>query len=81
MDGLDVLLCPSAPGQAPKGISATGDPIFNRLGTALRIPCVNIPGLHGRTGLPVGVQVQGRLGDDRRTLAVSGWLQHVLQHA
>ncbi len=79
MDGVDVLLCPSAPGQAPEGLGATGDPIFNRMGTALRVPCVNIPGLCGHSGLPVGVQVIGRLKDDRRTLAVGDWLHRVLQ--
>ena len=79
MDGVDVLLCPSAPGEAPKGLEATGDPVFNRLGTALRGPCLNIPGLHGRTGLPVGVQLISRLGDDRRALAAGQWLQAILR--
>ena len=79
MDGVDVLLCPSSQGQAPEGLGTTGDPIFNRMGTALRAPCVNIPGLSGRSGLPVGVQVMGRMKDDRRTLAVGNWLHGILQ--
>jgi len=79
MDDVDVLLCPSAPGQAPEGLNATGNPIFNRMGTALRVPCVNIPGLSGRSGLPVGVQLIGRMKDDRRTLAVGDWLHRILQ--
>lgn len=79
MDGVDMLLCPSAPGEAPKGLDATGDPVFNRLGTALRAPCLNIPGLHGRSGLPVGVQLIGRVGDDRRALAAGQWLQAILR--
>ena len=79
MDGLQVLLCPSAPGQAPEGLGATGDPIFNRMGTALRGPCLNIPGLHGSSGLPVGVQVIGRMNDDQRALAVGDWLQRILR--
>lgn len=79
MDGLDVLLCPSAPGQAPEGLGATGDPIFSRLGTALRVPCVSIPGLSGSSGLPVGVQLMGRMKDDRRTLAVGNWLHGILR--
>jgi Asp-tRNA(Asn)/Glu-tRNA(Gln) amidotransferase A subunit family amidase len=79
MDGVDVLLCPSSQGQAPEGLGTTGDPIFNRMGTALRAPCVNIPGLSGRSGLPVGVQVMGRMKDDRRTLAVGNWLHGILR--
>lgn len=78
MDGFDVLLCPSAPGEPPRGLGATGDPIFNRLATALRAPCVNVPGLCGHSGLPVGVQVMGRMKDDRRTLAVADWLHGIL---
>jgi len=79
MEGVDALLCPSAPGAAPGDLGATGDPVFNRMGTALRAPCVNIPGLSGRSGLPVGVQVMGRMKDDRRTLAVGDWLHRILR--
>ena len=79
MDGLQVLLCPSAPGQAPEGLGATGDPIFNRMGTALRGPCLNIPGLHGSSRLPVGVQLIGRMNDDQGALAVGDWLQQILR--
>jgi len=78
MAGVDVLICPSAPGEAPEGLDATGNPVFNRLGTALRGPCLNIPGLTGRTGLPVGVQLIGRMNDDHRTLAAGRWLQKIL---
>ena len=52
----DVLLLPSAPGEAPVGLQATGDPIFNRLWTLLHTPAINLPGLVGPQGLPVGVQ-------------------------
>jgi Asp-tRNA(Asn)/Glu-tRNA(Gln) amidotransferase A subunit family amidase len=52
---------------------------LDRLGTALRVPCVNIPGLSGHSGLPVGVQVIGRMMDDRRTLAVGEWLHNILK--
>lgn len=79
MEGVDVLLCPSAPGEAPEGLDATGNPVFNRLGTALRGPCLNIPGLTGRTCLPVGVQLIGRMNDDHRTLAAGSWLQKLLR--
>ena len=79
MEGVDVLLCPSATGQAPEGLDATGNPIFNRLGTALKGPCVNIPGLSGHSGLPVGVQLIGRIKDDRQILATADWMHGILQ--
>jgi Asp-tRNA(Asn)/Glu-tRNA(Gln) amidotransferase A subunit family amidase len=78
LDGLDVLLTPSASGEAPEGLEATGDPVFNRMWTALGVPCISVPGLTGPTGMPVGVQVVGRWGDDRRALAASAALGSVL---
>ncbi len=69
----DALLVPSAPGEAPRGLSSTGDPVFNRIWTLLGVPCVNLPGLQGPRGLPVGVQLVGRPGQDERLLAVARW--------
>lgn len=78
---IDVLLAPSAPGVAPERATGTGDPIFNRIWTLLGTPCVNVPGLHGRDGLPVGVQVIGPRHQDQRTLGMSHWLADRLQHS
>lgn len=50
MKGLGVLVCPSAPGAAPKDLDATGDPVFNRIWTTLGTPCVSVPGLTGQNG-------------------------------
>jgi Asp-tRNA(Asn)/Glu-tRNA(Gln) amidotransferase A subunit family amidase len=71
LDGLDGLLTPSAPGEAPEGLEVTGDPVFNRIWTVLGVPCISVPGLTGPLGMPVGLQVVGRWGDDRRALAAS----------
>jgi len=71
---VDVLLAPSAPGEAPAGLAATGDPIFCRLWTALHLPAVNLPASLGPQGLPVGVQVIGRRGDDAHMLAIADWV-------
>ena len=79
--GLDAILCPSATGEAPKGHEFTGDPILNRMGTALQIPCVNIPGLTGRSGLPVGVQLIGQFKADAKVLNKADWLHKVLLKA
>ena len=68
--GFDAVLAPAAPGEAPAG-TATGDPIFNRLWTLLHVPCIALPGLTGPRGLPVGVQLVGRPGDDAGLLRVA----------
>jgi Asp-tRNA(Asn)/Glu-tRNA(Gln) amidotransferase A subunit family amidase len=73
--GVDVLLCPSGPGEAPLGLKTTGDPIFNRLWTLLGNPCVNLPGHRGRNGLPVGVQAVGALGQDEKLLGHCRWME------
>jgi Asp-tRNA(Asn)/Glu-tRNA(Gln) amidotransferase A subunit family amidase len=70
----DVLLVPSAPGEAPAGLEATGNPIFNRIWTLLHTPAINLPGLQGPNGLPVGVQVIGPIGMDDRLLAIAAWM-------
>ena len=70
----DVLLAPSAIGEAPAGLNATGDPLFNRLWTLLHTPCVHLPFAQGPNGLPVGLQVVGPVGDDRHTLLCAEYL-------
>jgi amidase len=70
----DVLLVPSAPGEAPVGLEATGNPIFNRMWTLLHTPAVTLPSHAGPHGLPVGVQVIGPLGMDDRLLAMAAWM-------
>lgn len=77
-EGLDVLITPAAPGEAPEGIEWTGDPVFNALWTTLRVPCVTVPAGTGPKGLPLGIQVVGRMGEDRAVLAWARWVQHAL---
>jgi len=77
-DEVDVLLTFSAPGAAPKGLESTGDPRFNRLWTLMGVPCVNIPGYVAEGGLPVGVQVIARFGDDAGALRVARFVEEAL---
>lgn len=72
---VDVLLAPSAMGEAPAGLSATGDPLFNRLWTLLGVPCVHVPLGVGPQGLPIGVTVIGARWADARVLAAADRLQ------
>ena len=72
-EDFDVLLCPSATGEAPAGIDTTGDPLFGRGWTVLGLPCVHLPFATGRRGLPVGLQLVGRQAEVHRLLAAAQW--------
>jgi Asp-tRNA(Asn)/Glu-tRNA(Gln) amidotransferase A subunit family amidase len=61
-------------GEAPAGIEATGDPIFNRIWTLLHVPVVHVPVARGPRGLPLGVTVVGPLAADRATLLAAEWI-------
>ena len=65
----DVILAPSATGEAPVGHDWTGDASFNCFWTLLQIPIVNVPGFSGPHGMPVGLSVIGRRYDDRKAIA------------
>ena len=69
-----VLLAPSTVGEAPHGIAATGDPLFNRMWTLLHTPCLHLPSPIGPRGLPVGVTIVGPIGGDRATLLAADWI-------
>ena len=65
---VDFVITPSAIGEAPKGLSSTGDPVFNRIWTFLYTPCIHLPIFNGPQGLPLGIQVVGPFGEDARLL-------------
>ena len=67
----DVLLTPSATGEAPEGLDNTGDTSFNILPTWTYVPCVTLPVFKGPAGLPVGLQLVGRRCQDHRLFEVS----------
>jgi Asp-tRNA(Asn)/Glu-tRNA(Gln) amidotransferase A subunit family amidase len=73
MAGCDVLLTPSAPGEAPPGLESTGNPIFNALWTLLYVPCLTVPGFAGPKGLPVGIQLVARRFHDATLLDAAAW--------
>jgi Asp-tRNA(Asn)/Glu-tRNA(Gln) amidotransferase A subunit family amidase len=77
-DDVDVLLTFSAPGAAPKGLASTGDTRFNKLWTLMGVPCVNIPAIIADGGLPVGVQVIARFGNDAGALAAARFVEQAL---
>lgn len=69
----DALLAPAAPGEAPSGLAATGDPIFSRMWTLLHLPSITLPVGRGPAGLPVGVQLIGAFARDTALFEVARW--------
>ena len=78
LSGLDGALGLSAPGAAPLGLQSQGMATFNRMWTALQVPCIGIPALWTRQGLPMGLQLIGRRYDDAALLTVAQALGLVL---
>lgn len=78
MGRTDVLLTPSALGAAPKTLLSTGTSQFNRLWTLLGNPCINVPGLFDESGLPLGVQLIGRAGEDRSALLAAHFIEQAI---
>ncbi len=70
----DAIVTPATLGTAPKGLESTGDPLMCTLWTYLGLPALSLPLLHGENGLPIGVQLVGRRGDDARLLRTARWL-------
>ncbi len=74
----DIILTPAAPGEAPLGIDATGDPLFSRGWNLLKVPCISIPYGKGPNGLPLSVQLVARMGADDDLLAAAKWVDRQL---
>ena len=74
----DVLLAPSAPGEAPEGYTELGNSFLNRPWTLLHLPCINVPGPFGPQGLPIGVQLIAPFGADAELLAAARWVEALI---
>ncbi len=73
-DRYDAIITPATVGEAPAGLGSTGRPSFNTLWTFCGTPAITLPLMKGPNGLPVGVQLVGRRGDDARLLRTARWL-------
>jgi amidase len=73
--GVDLLLTPSAAGEAPEGFGSTGDPRFNSPWTLSWLPCVTLPAGRGPKGLPLGIQLVGSRFGDEALLDGAAWVE------
>lgn len=74
LQGDDVILTLSAPGEAPKGLESTGNAVFNRFWTSLYVPCLHLPVDTGPQGLPLGITLAGRIGQEAKVVAAGRWV-------
>ncbi|MEB8339355.1 amidase [Streptomyces endophyticus] len=72
----DAVLGPAAPGAAPQGLDATGDPVLSRSWQALGLPTVAVPGLRNAAGLPLGLQVIAE--SEAAALRAAAWVERSL---
>jgi Asp-tRNA(Asn)/Glu-tRNA(Gln) amidotransferase A subunit family amidase len=72
--GIDLWICPPAPGPAPEGIHATGDPNMNLPWTHAGMPVVTVPTGQTVDGLPLGLQIVARFGRDEQLLT---WAEQI----
>ncbi|MGH7368308.1 MAG: amidase [Candidatus Rokuibacteriota bacterium] len=77
-DEFDAIVTPAAPGEAPRGLESTGDASFCTMWTYLGTPAVTLPLLRSAAGMPLGVQLVGRLNGDARLLRTARWLDTTL---
>ncbi len=77
-DTFDILLAPSARGEAPAGLGYTGDPLFNRFWTLLGSPCITLPFNTGPFELPLAVQLIGPHKGDDQLIAWARWVEERL---
>jgi len=81
VDDRHVILMPTFPTSAFKhgtGAMYPGAFVYAGIWNVLEMPATAVPlGLDGN-GLPLGCQVVGRVGADRATIGVAGWLERLL---
>jgi Asp-tRNA(Asn)/Glu-tRNA(Gln) amidotransferase A subunit family amidase len=70
----DACVTLSAPGAAPAGLQATGNPQFAVPSSLLGIPALSLP-LFQLDGMPLGLQVLGYANRDEAAFAVGAWLR------
>ena len=79
-NNIDLFICPSTVGPAPKGLESTGDPVMNLPWTQAGLPVLNLPAGKSDDGLPLGLQVIGNWYQDEFLLICAKDLEKVLSN-
>lgn len=81
MKGLDAWLTPAVPGVAPLIEEGNGVATFNRLFTALHVPCLTFAAGWDADDLPLGLQLVGPRGGDGRLIRVAQAVQQLISES
>ncbi|ANE05002.1 amidase [Corynebacterium crudilactis] len=74
-----VIIGPAAASPAPEYTSGTGSPDLSRAWQLLGLPVVIVPGAKTTTGLPLGLQIIGLPGTEKKLLNLSRRLEFLLR--
>src|SRR5699024_12624397 len=77
--GIDLWVCPSTLGSAPRGIESTGDSSMNLPWTNAGLPAITIPVDTSSNEMPIGFQVVARYKADEQLITQSERLSHVFK--
>jgi amidase len=78
MAPFDAALTAPARGEAPLGLADTGDAVFCIPFSALGGPAITLPAGTSANGLPLGVQLVHRWGEDQRLIETALWVETCL---
>ena len=76
--GSDAVLSVPPFGEAPSGLSDTGDAAFCTPWTFLGLPAITLPVGFGPAGLPLGIQLTGANREDFKLARVAHWCERVI---
>jgi amidase len=79
ISGFDAILTLPAFGEAPEGLSFTGNAEFCAPWTLLGVPALTLPAGFGKRGLPLGLQIVGAYRQDERMLRAAKWIESLLK--
>lgn len=71
----EILIAPSATGEPPRFEEGTGDPVMNKVWTMLKLPVITLPAGRGLGGMPLGIQLAARPGEEAKLLATALWAE------
>lgn len=78
-ENVDAILAAPATGEAPEGLSFTGNPIFCSLWSFIGTPAIALPVTKSRNGLPIGIQLIGNYREDEKLLNIAQFTEECIK--
>jgi Asp-tRNA(Asn)/Glu-tRNA(Gln) amidotransferase A subunit family amidase len=78
-ESVDAILAAPATGEAPQGLSFTGNPIFCSLWSLIGTPAIALPVKKSNNGLPLGIQLIGNYREDEKLLNIAQFIEECIK--